>query len=101
MTVEVALLSRDVKEANLTVLRDWMWGAKGESRNRSRFLVWHPSDLGATAGAQKRQVCRGQQVPLGCERSVCAQRQQNRFRSPGRVLGLEVNSHFLGKESKP
>lgn len=101
MTVGVALLSRDVKEANLTVLRDWMWGGQKEKAGiESRFLVWRPSDLGATAGAQKRQVCRGQ-VPLGYERSLCAQRQQNRFRSPGRVLGLEVNSHFLGKESKP
>lgn len=36
MTVGVALLSRDVKEANLTVLRDGMWGAKGESRNRKQ-----------------------------------------------------------------
>lgn len=45
--------------------------AKGVSRD-SRFLVWLPSGLGATAGTQKTQVSRGQQqVPSGpCKLSV-------------------------------
>lgn len=88
MAVGVALLySRDIKEANLTVFRDWMWGAKGESRDKKRFLFWLLSDLGATAGTQRGRFAEDSRGPLGWERSLCTQKATEPVQKPRRGVG--------------